>query len=102
MFLSVRLVGSTLELRPKQARPMQTPWISQGHVSPRTARLCGLEAFDTMSMPCSILTMVLLSCVLQAFANVEGLFDRLATYVRARLPQIRQIHEKIRDGVKIH
>ena len=55
-----------------------------------------------MSMPCSILTMVLLSCVLQAFANVEGLFDRLATYVRARLPQIRQIHEKIRDGVKIH
>tara|TARA_B100000768_G_scaffold122990_1_gene113772 strand:- start:107 stop:340 length:234 start_codon:yes stop_codon:yes gene_type:complete len=39
---------------------------------------------------------------LQAFANVEGLFDRLATYVRARLPQIRQIHEKIRDGVKIH
>ena len=39
---------------------------------------------------------------LQAFANVEGNFDRLATYVRVRLPQIRQIHEKIRDGIKIH
>lgn len=38
----------------------------------------------------------------QAFANVEGLFERLSTYVRARLPQIRQIHEKIRDGIKIH
>ena len=38
----------------------------------------------------------------QAFANVEGLFERLSTYLRARLPQIRQIHEKIRDGIKIH
>ena len=65
-----------------------------------------------MSMPCSVLTLYSSTSTghhhhsyfpwLQAFANVEGLFERLSTYVRARLPQIRQIHEKIRDGVKIH
>ena len=57
--------------------------------------------------PLYLTTSDLLLCMsyfrwLQAFANVEGLFDRLATYVRARLPQIRQVHEKIRDGIKIH
>ena len=35
-------------------------------------------------------------------ANVEGLVDRLAKYIRARLPQITQIHETHRDGVNIH
>ena len=38
----------------------------------------------------------------QAFANVEGLLDRLAKYLRARLPQLRQIHEMHREGMKIH
>ena len=61
-----------------------------------------------MSMPCSVLKYLYLLSpsfyfpCLQAFANVEGLFERLSTYMRARLPQIRQIHEKMRDGIKIH
>jgi len=55
MFESVRLVGTKLELKPKQA------------------------------------------C-----ANVEGLFDRLAKYLRARIPQIKEIHEMTRDGSNIH
>ena len=61
---------------------METPWIAQGHVSPLTARLCGLEAFDTMSMPCSILTMALLP-VAAGLRQRRGSV-RPARHVRAR------------------
>ncbi|EOD11982.1 hypothetical protein EMIHUDRAFT_120222 [Emiliania huxleyi CCMP1516] len=55
MFDSVRLVGTRLELKPRQA--------------------------------CE---------------NVEGLFDRLAKYLRARIPQIKDVVEIIRDGENHH
>jgi hypothetical protein len=55
MFSEVQLVGTTLELRPRQ------------------------------------------EC-----ANVEGMFDRLAPYLRARLPELQQIHELQKDGMNLH
>ena len=33
--------------------------------------------------------------------NVEGLSSRLAMYLRARIPQLKEIHEVLRDGVNI-
>ena len=36
-----------------------------------------------------------------AFENVEGLLDRLAKYLRARIPQVREIHQMLRDGRNI-
>lgn len=40
--------------------------------------------------------------VKQSFQNVQGLFDRLSKYIRARIPQIKEIHEMHRDGMTIH
>lgn len=34
--------------------------------------------------------------------QVEGLKDRLATYIRARMPEIVEIHAVLRDGVDIY
>ena len=34
--------------------------------------------------------------------NVEGLFERLAMYLRARIPDITEIHEMHKDGMNIH
>ena len=36
-----------------------------------------------------------------AFENVEGLLDRLSKYLRARIPQIKEIHQMLRDGRNI-
>lgn len=35
------------------------------------------------------------------YANVEGLMDRLAVYLRARLPQLTGIHQMHREGMNI-
>ena len=37
----------------------------------------------------------------QSVANVEGLVERLAMYLRVRLPQLRGIHQMHRDGMNI-
>lgn len=55
-----------------------------------------------MCLGCNSMCRRLQPYVPQAFANVEGLLDRLAKYLRARLPQLRQIHEMHREGMKIH
>ena len=36
-----------------------------------------------------------------AMENIEGLLDRLSRYLRARIPQIKEIHQMLRDGRNI-
>ena len=36
-----------------------------------------------------------------AFENIEGLLDRLSKYLRAKVPQIKEIHQMLRDGRNI-
>lgn len=38
----------------------------------------------------------------RACQNREGLFPRLALYLRARMPECKEIHEVLRDGVNIY
>ena len=38
----------------------------------------------------------------EIFHQREGLRDRLATYLRARVPQVSEVHVMIRDGVDIY
>jgi hypothetical protein len=37
-----------------------------------------------------------------AFSSMEGLLDRVTTYLRARMPQVAQVHAVHRDGFDIH